>query len=104
MDVATVRMLEDIPPQLTAQGWRFVRRDSREHRTLAATWYIAVYERRFEPGTDDERFARPTRDGVIRVSTNPYRSPSWVDAYNDAVQRMEFIDSRRKAGERREGE
>lgn len=96
MDLATARMLEEIPPPLKIRGWRFVRQESRSYGALASIWYIAVYVRPYEPGTDDEPVARPTPEGLIRVSTHSARSPSWVDAYHDAVQQMQEIDRKRK--------
>lgn len=96
MDRATVRMLEELPPPLKIRGWKFVPKDSRSYGAMATIWYIAVYVRPFEADIDDERFARPTRDGLIRVSTHSARSPSWVDAYHDAVQMMRQIDRKRR--------
>jgi hypothetical protein len=98
MDIATARMLAELPLHLRQRGWTFIRDQSREYRTLGSTWYIAVYERPYDPNVDHGRFANPTRDGRARVSTNSMRSPSWADAYNDAVQMMEEIDRRRKPG------
>lgn len=100
MDVVPIRMLEELPPPLKIRGWRFVPKDSRSYGALATIWYIAVYVRPYEAGVDDERFARPSRDECIRVSTHSSRSPSWVDAYHDAVQMMQEIDNRRKPGDR----
>jgi hypothetical protein len=96
MDIATARMLAEIPPHLRDRGWTFMRSQSREYRTLGATWYIAVYERPYDENVDHKRFANPTREGRARVSTNSTRSPSWTDAYTDAVQMMEDIDRHRK--------
>lgn len=98
MDEATIRMLEDLPPGLKRMGWQLVHRESGASSTRDATWYIAVYVRRFEHGVDDDRFAVVANDGFIRVSTNQAQSPSWADAYGDAVQMMEEIDRRRKPG------
>ena len=100
MDAVTLRMMENLPPRLKAQGWKFVRHESRPYTTMGTPWYIAVYERRYDHGIDDDRFIQPTEDGYARVSTDQARCPSWVDAYNDAVQMMEEIDGRRKPGDR----
>ncbi len=95
MDIATARMLAELPPHLRQRGWMFMHGQSHEYRNIAATWYVAVYERPYDENVDD---VRPTRERRVHVSTNSMRSPSWADAYTDAVQRMEEIDRRRKPG------
>lgn len=68
MDREAVRMVEDIPPQLKAQGWRFNRRDSHPYPRSKPKWYIAVYEQPFEDGVDDDRISQPTSEGNLRVN------------------------------------
>jgi hypothetical protein len=96
MDPATRRLLNNIPNHLQRRGWRFFAQDSRPSGILASRWYIVVYRRPYEPDIDIERFARPTRDGYVEASTSSSRSPSWEQAYRDAIERMESIDSKRQ--------
>lgn len=92
MDAVTLRMLENLPPWLKAQGWTLVRHESRPSTTMGTPWYITVYERRYDHDIDDDHVIQPTDDGYARVSTDGARSPSWADAYNDAVHLMEEVD------------
>jgi hypothetical protein len=96
MDVATIRMLGELPGDLISRGWEFVRRDSRRYQILGDVRCIAVYTRPHDPGIDDDRFTGKIHNGNVRVSTNSSHSPSWEDAYRDAIDQMRFLDSRRK--------
>jgi hypothetical protein len=101
VDIATARMLGELPSNLQVRGWSLVRQDSRICEVSGPRWYrwyIAVYQRRYEPSIDDDRLVSSMHDGWIRVSTASLQSPSWVDAYTDAMQLMEEADRHRTPG------
>ena len=100
MDDETVRMLEDLPADLLARGWRFVPLDSRAAQT--ALWHRAVYHRPFDDQLDTEKNAaaaiydKVTRHQIVRVSTSSDHSLTWGDARRDAIQRMRTADAKRR--------
>lgn len=94
MERETIHMLESLPLHLRRQGWSFCRAASRRVHARGAVRYIAVYERPYEPGTDNERLAAIV-DGRVRVSTWARLSLSWRHAYDHALEAMEYVDSKR---------
>ncbi len=99
MDDETVRMLEDLPPDLRERGWEFVPSASRAAQS--APWHRAVYQRPFDDRLDSESeyaatYDRLTRQRTVRVSTSSDRSPSWEDARRDAIRRMHEADAKRR--------
>ncbi len=92
MGIATGRMPENLRPRLKAHGRTLVRHETQPFTTTGTPRYIAVVERRYDHGIDDDRFIQPMNDGYARVSTGVEGSPSWAIAYNDAVQMIAEID------------
>lgn len=96
MNAETERMLADLPKDLKAHGWRFIKSASRmSYATPPAC--VAVYARPHEPGIDDERWSGLTLYGFVRVTTDASHGPTWEAAREDAVARMNEIDESRRS-------
>lgn len=91
MNNETARMLTDIPADLKARGWRFVKTASRMTYTSPPAC-VAVYVRRFDPDIDPERWSAQTLYGFVRVTTDEAHGSTWDAAREDAVRRMLEID------------
>lgn len=94
MNMETARMLSDLPDGLKARGWRFVQNAS-SMTPADPPACTAVYVRRYEAGIDDATWADPTSYGFIRATSETPPSPTWADAREHAVARMNEIDATR---------
>jgi hypothetical protein len=99
MDRATQHMLEDIPAELTARGWRFVREESHPYRYDDVPSYVVAYKRRYDPETVELRridHRAMLHDGYVWVWTNTGPFASWRAARDEAITIMQQIDERRR--------
>ena len=96
MDDATAQLLEDLPDDLAARGWAFVRRESKITKTRSATCHVAVYERPYHSPVDHLGTALTVRGGAILVSTAQAQSPTWETAREEAIALMRAIDAPRQ--------
>ncbi len=100
MDIDAIRLLQDLPIDLKAQGWQWERSQSGVIKTLAETGYKAVYARPFERGIDSDDLAHHHKgQWYVRVSTNQQDSASWDEARQQAIELMREADARRKDAE-----
>lgn len=97
LDIDLMRYLQDLPDDLTFQGWTWQHAESSTQRMLASTYHVAVYTRPFEQGIDDDALAHHTKGTwVVRISTQPDRCESWEAARAIAITRMREADARRQ--------
>ena len=95
MDHDARQLFQELPETLRARGWTNARQESTIHRLLGAEWYAVVFLRPFEPGVDDEdspSVVRSNRRHFVRISTDSMRSPSWDQAFRDAIELMHKAD------------
>ena len=93
-------VLAQIPDDLKAMGWRWVRQESNAVTRLSKTWYKAVYIRPLDRGIDGEvDVLHHGGEWWVRVSTNQNRSVSWEAAHEEAIEAMREADAKRKEAE-----
>jgi len=92
-------VLAQIPDDLAAMGWEWVRSESEPVTTMGSAWYKAVYVRPFEQGIDDEGVVTVVHQSDrrwVRVSTAGNHSVSWDAAHEEALELMREADANRK--------
>lgn len=98
MDHEARQLFQELPEPLKVRGWTNSRQESTIHRLPGVEWYTVVFLRPFEPGVDDEdspSVVRSNRKHFVRVSTDRLRSPSWDQAFRDAIELMHKSDQPR---------
>jgi len=100
MDIDAIRLLQDLPIDLNAQGWQWERSQSGAPKTLTRTTYNAVYARPFDRGIDPEESAyHYKRHWYVWVSTTGHESASWDEARQQAIELMREADAKRQEAE-----
>lgn len=92
-------VLAQLPEDLTALEWEWVRFESTPAMTIAGTWYKAVYVRPFERYLDDDRAVDVVQYNggwCVRVTTQGAHSQSWEAAHQDAIAFMRDADTKRR--------
>ena len=100
MTDATAQMLEDLPDNLAARGWAFVRLESKVAKRRFATSHVdvAVYERPYHAPVDHLATALTVLHGKVYVSTAQTQSLTWAAACEEAITLMRSIDAPRLLG------
>jgi hypothetical protein len=91
-------VLAQLPDDLQARSWEWVKFESKPVMTRTGTWYQAVYVRPFDRDLDDERavdVVQYSSQWCVRVTTQGAHSGSWEAAHRDAIALMRDADARR---------
>jgi hypothetical protein len=92
-------VLAQVPHDLKALGWEWVKFESKPVTTTSRSAYTAVYVRPFDRHVDDERVVdvvQFNRQWCVRVSTSQHHSVSWEAAHEEAVALMRAADAKRR--------
>jgi hypothetical protein len=86
--------MPELPADLQYAGWTCLWAESHEARYMDGTQCKLVYVRDLDPQHDDDRFVSVGRDGRVSVTAT---GDSWEESFQNALENMRFIDSRRAA-------